>query len=198
MLNTSYNYIHHSAKLTINGIADFSLGQKEGEIGIISIWKLKIAGYPELEGNKEHLINFINSCYLYSKSILIGENIEALDNNLVKIEKHKIGHKISLTSSKTNVKPLEFTLDDAEFIDLITCIDKLREDKRVLISWKNKEYDKFYFKPKRRILKFSSLISLILGFSSLALFSLIFIYTIPNNYILEDRNEIINNKDNKY
>jgi hypothetical protein len=44
-------------------------------------------------------------------------------------------HQLELTSSQPDVPPLTIKLDDADLADLLRCLDALRSDDRVSISW---------------------------------------------------------------
>ena len=138
MINQTKNYDYHSTRLQIEGLPDFSNGQKEGSIGIISSWKLQIAGFPELEGRIEHLTCLINVLYPYTRMHISGIS-NAFGDTLspVSILPHLSGHELILRSSKKGIRPLSIILDDAELADLITCLDKLRTDSQVYIKWTN-------------------------------------------------------------
>ena len=72
MLKLNYYYDHQSAQLQLEGVPDYSVGQSEEVIGIISKWKLKISGFPELEGEKEHLIKLMQVIYAYTRFYQLG------------------------------------------------------------------------------------------------------------------------------
>tara|TARA_Y100001968_G_C19295840_1_gene686579 strand:- start:360 stop:971 length:612 start_codon:yes stop_codon:yes gene_type:complete len=136
MLKNTFYYDQHSVRLEIQGVPDYSLGQNNNSIGIISSWKLQIAGLPQLQGNKDHLTNLINVFYPYSSQCLYGRRaVVGEPSSPVRIKPSTFGHEVTLTSSKTGIEPLQFNIDDAELSDLIICLDKLKLDNRVNIDW---------------------------------------------------------------
>jgi hypothetical protein len=45
------------------------------------------------------------------------------------------GHQLELRSSREGVEPLLLKLDDADLADLVRCLDRLRLDERVKLTW---------------------------------------------------------------
>ncbi len=45
------------------------------------------------------------------------------------------GHQLELRSSREGVEPLQIKLDDADLADLVRCLDRLRLDERVKLTW---------------------------------------------------------------
>jgi hypothetical protein len=45
------------------------------------------------------------------------------------------GHQLELRSSREGVEPLQIKLDDADLADLVHCLDRLRLDERVKLTW---------------------------------------------------------------
>jgi hypothetical protein len=45
------------------------------------------------------------------------------------------GHQLELRSSREGVEPLQIKLDDADLADLVRCLDSLRLDERVKLTW---------------------------------------------------------------
>ena len=134
MLQQTYLYSQDSVRLQIEGLPDYSVGEAADNISILSTWKLQIAGFPELEGNKEHLQTFMEVLYSYSNYYLYGFRRQfGEQTKAVKFTPLKEGHQITLTSSKKDIKPLDIVIDDAELTDLVCCIDKLRTDSRITI-----------------------------------------------------------------
>tara|TARA_Y100001968_G_C19395192_1_gene737876 strand:- start:413 stop:1021 length:609 start_codon:yes stop_codon:yes gene_type:complete len=177
MFNLKYLYDQHSTRLQIEGFPDFSVGDTDNTIGIITSWKLKIASNPELEGKKDHLIKLIDIIYTYSRYYIIGIEKRIGDSKSQVSINHTVkGHELTLRSSKEEIKPLTIILDDAELVDLITCIDKFRNDKRIRIasqlSFKNLIRNKLNTK---RLIDIYKLIPSILGLSTIVLFSTLFI-----------------------
>tara|TARA_Y100001968_G_scaffold333653_1_gene398002 strand:- start:1316 stop:1927 length:612 start_codon:yes stop_codon:yes gene_type:complete len=179
MLQQTYLYNQDSVRLQIEGLPDYSDGQGSDNIGILSSWKLQIAGFPELEGNKEHLQTFMDVLYSYSKFYLFGFKRQfGEQTKAVKFTPLKEGHQITLTSSKKDIKPLDIVIDDAELIDLISCMDKLKTDPRISIQWINKAEDyhpnKFLLNKSILLVKLipsfiGSIIFIFLGFILLSL-----------------------------
>ena len=136
MLNLSYRYDQNSSSLKIDGIPDVSIGDSTDTIGILSLWTLQIIGFPVLEGKKEHLKKLMQAVLQYSRYYISGIRKTIISNdNIVQITPLNNKHKLLLTSTKTNTKPLEITLDDSELADLTRCFDLLRFDSRVRIDW---------------------------------------------------------------
>jgi len=53
----------------------------------------------------------------------------------VTIEPAGSQHQLLLRSSQDGIEPLRLTLDDAELSDLVRCLDQLRLDQRVQLTW---------------------------------------------------------------
>ena len=149
MLKNKYTFSQDSINLEIEGLPDFSKDQSDEIIGILSSWTLKISGYPDLEGNKEHINVFMDVIYTYTKFYMLGyRNTFGDANSPVKVTPTDLGHKISLISSKEGIEPLDIHIDDAELSDLIKCFDKLRADTRIQIIW-NSNYKSTIPRVKR-------------------------------------------------
>tara|TARA_Y100001968_G_C19211128_1_gene644817 strand:+ start:61 stop:690 length:630 start_codon:yes stop_codon:yes gene_type:complete len=138
MFNLRYIYNQNSISLQIEGFPDFSIGQNNETIGILTDWKLQIAGYPELQGKKEHLQELLNVIYPYCRYYLLGiinynDNID--NSQPVSIFHIEEGHQLILRSSQKQLSPLKIVLDDAELVDLVNCLDKFRNDYRIKLSW---------------------------------------------------------------
>ena len=194
MLNNTFYYDQHSTRLQIDGLPDYSKGQDKDSIGIITAWKLQITGYPELEGQKQHLNSLLNVIFPYVRVYLTGNKKSFGDlSSSVSIIPISNGHKLVLRSSKQEVKDLEIILDDAELIDLVTCLDKFKTDKRVNISWDLHSdiiaSNKFNYK---NFIHIKSIIPLLIGLSSIIFTSIIFII-LPNNVrFIEIENQNLN------
>ena len=146
MINLSYKFQQNSASLEISGVPDVSNGDSDKTIGIITSWSLKIIGSPLLEGEKQHLENLMQVILQYSRSYISGiRNTYTSEKNIVKIYPFGTKHKLLLTSTQKNIKPLEITLDDSELSDLIRCIDLLRCDSRIKVKW-NRYFEKPFTK----------------------------------------------------
>ena len=136
MLNLNYTYYHDSARLIIEGLPDTSLGQSSETIGIITTWKLNLVGFPLLEGKRNHLESLAAVVLPYARHLVSGiKKSFGNDKDNVNIIPYDDFHLIRLRSSKEGVEPLEIKLDDAEFADLVRCLDDLILDRRVHINW---------------------------------------------------------------
>ena len=136
MLNLSYRYDQNSASLKIDGLPDFSDGDSEQTIGILSSWSLKIIGFPLLEGKKEHLDNLMQVVLKYSRYYISGFRESFISpQKTVVISPLGSKHKLLLVSTQKGVKPLAIVLDDSELSDLTRCLDFLRFDERINIKW---------------------------------------------------------------
>ena len=136
MFNSSYQYSHSSVQLHVEGLPDFSSGQVEGSIGIISGWRLEMVGLPSLEGKREHLEAMMSTVLPYARYLVSGTPKPFGDvNSPVMISPCINKHKILLKSSKPDVKPLLIEIDDSGLVDLVRCLDQLRLDNRIKINW---------------------------------------------------------------
>ena len=202
MINLSYKFDQNSSSLELAGMPDVSNGDSEDIIGIISSWKLKIIGYPLLEGEKEHLDYLMYVISHYSRSYISGFRKTFISkNNIITLKPFGYNHKLLLNSTKENVKPLEIILDDSELSDLTRCLDLLKFDHRFNIKWNTKSdlpFSKRYilsnfYKPK----KYHDLIyAIVIFFSTSLLLVLIPIndkFEFKDNNITRDLTEEINN-----
>ena len=58
-----------------------------------------------------------------------------LESGFVSIAPDQANHRLELRSSREGVEPLQLKLDDAELADLVRCLDRLRLDNRVKLTW---------------------------------------------------------------
>ena len=136
MINLSYRFDQDSSSLEICGMPDVSNGDSVDTIGILSFWKLKIIGFPLLEGDKEHLDNMMQAILQYSRLYISGIRKSFISKRkIVKISPFGSSHKLLLKSTKKGVSPLEIILDDSELSDLTRCLDRLIFDARCNIKW---------------------------------------------------------------
>ena len=136
MLKTSFRYNHTSVRLEIEGFPDTSLGHIDGQIGIISSWKLELLGSADLEGKLEHLQEMMIRVLPYARYLLSGVKRTFGDNqSTVQISSYGHTHQLLLRSSQPGIDPLMIELDDAELSDLVRCLDELRIDTRVRVDW---------------------------------------------------------------
>ena len=136
MQKTTYRYEQSAARLTVEGFPDLSAGQGNDSIGILSGWRLQLVAAPELEGTREHLEAMMAVVMPYARHCLskapkrFGEG-----DGFVSIGPDRAGHQLELRSSREGVAPLQLQLDDADLADLVRCLDRLRMDQRVQLSW---------------------------------------------------------------
>ena len=191
MINLSYRFDQNSSSLELSGMPDVSKGDSDNTIGIISSWTLKIIGSPLLEGKKDHLENLMQVILQYSRSYVSGiRQTFSSTKNIVRITPHGVNHKLQLTSTKKDIKPLEIILDDAELSDLTRCLDLLRFDSRFSIAWDinlDTPFSKKYILSKRK----KSKINHNLGYSFIIFLvssSLLLLIPISNKYELREVN----------
>jgi hypothetical protein len=136
MLKLSYRYDQTASRLEVDGLPDFSAGHGDSVIGILSAWRLQLVGAPELEGKREHLEALMAVVLPYARHQISGvSRAEGWSQHPVSIRPVEGGHQLELTSSQPDVPPLEIKLDDADLADLLRCLDAIRADDRVAISW---------------------------------------------------------------
>jgi hypothetical protein len=133
-------YDQASCRLLVEGLPDVSVGQSGQAIGIITGWQLQLAGRPELEGRKEHLIALAEAVLPYARHLISGVSrpfggegapvlIEPLDElHEAGDGRRRTGHRLILNSSQPDTPPLTLRIDDAELADLVRCLDRLRLD----------------------------------------------------------------------
>jgi len=178
MIKITFSYNHDSTRLSVDGLPDKSLGQSQETIGILSSWKLQLVGFPELEGQRNHLESLISVILPYVRHSISGINREfSHTDNPVHISPCDGLHLIRLSSSKKGVKPLEIKLDDAELADLVRCLDDLIMDPRVNIDWNipsNKPLDRRQI--SKNLLSGVNLSTPLIGITSFFFIALGFIY----------------------
>ena len=138
MQKNTYRYEQTAARLEVEGYPDLSASQGGDAIGILSSWRLRLVGAPEVEGTRDHLESMMTVVMPYARYRLsgIGRSFGG-DNRFVGIQplgsEHR--HQLELRSSREGVEPLQLTIDDAELADLVRCLDRLRLDERVKMNW---------------------------------------------------------------
>ncbi len=136
MINLLFRYDQTSVRLEVLGLPDQSIGQKDGTIGILSSWKLELLGRQELEGKREHLQSLMKVVMQYSRHCVSGIRRSFGDEESpVTMSPCDDVHQLIVRSSKEGVEPLKILIDDAELSDLTRCLDDLRQDTRVELSW---------------------------------------------------------------
>ncbi len=193
MLQNKYLFNQSSVSLEIVGLPDYSNNENKDNISIISQWKLMIIDKPVIEGNLDHLRSIMKAFYFYSNSFL-NDEIESYESDLIDIKSENFyTHILLLKSSKPNVKPLNITIGNSVFADIISCFDQLSSSNKVKNIY-SKEYKSIknkrnlFLSNKKSISKFllPPLVSLI----SIFLVSSAFIYIYDDN----DKFSFLNNK----
>ncbi len=184
MIKLSYQYNQSSVLLKVEGLPDYSSGQKEGTIGIISGWRIEIIGLPTLEGKREHLEAMMCTILPYARHLISAspKTFESPGRNVL-ISPSKNGHKLLLKSSKAKVKPLSIVIDDSGLVDLVRCLDDLRLDSKIDVKWEIPEDKPLKRKDlSERIPLIARLAAPVLGISSLLFLGLvIYLSPIPDN-----------------
>jgi len=136
MLKTTYHYEQTAARLVVEGFPDLSAGHSSEAIGILSSWRLQLVGAPELEGTRDHLEALMAAVMPYARHRLSGvQRRFGQESGFVSIRPNQSIHLLELRSSREGVQPLELKLDDAELADLVRCLDQLRLDTRIKLTW---------------------------------------------------------------
>tara|TARA_Y100001978_G_scaffold91556_1_gene82051 strand:+ start:178 stop:768 length:591 start_codon:yes stop_codon:yes gene_type:complete len=135
MLQNKYTFNQSSAELEIVGLPDYSKNDNEKKISIISTWKLSIIDQPDIEGNLDHLKEILQSFYKYTSLILLSKQ-EKLESKLIDINLDENGlHNLLLKSTKPDVKPLKLKLGNAEFTDVLSCFDQLKQSENISFNF---------------------------------------------------------------
>ena len=138
MQKNTYRYEQTAALLLVEGYPDLSAAHGKEAIGILSAWRLQLIGTPELEGTRDHLESLMNAVLPYARHQLSGVSLRfGADGGFVSIGPMNFGngHQLELRSSREGVEPLQINLDDADLADLVHCLDRLRLDERVKLTW---------------------------------------------------------------
>ena len=136
MLKTTYRYEQTAARLVVEGFPDLSAGHSSDAIGILSSWRLQLVGAPELEGTRDHLEALMAAVMPYARHRLSGvQRRFGPESGFVSIGPDQSAHLLELRSSREGVEPLQLKLDDAELADLVRCLDQLRIDPRIKLTW---------------------------------------------------------------
>ena len=183
MLQNKYSFNQSSVALEIIGLPDLSNNDKDQVISIISKWKLLILNQPEIEGSVDHLKSIIRSFYKYSTLILLEQELN-LESNLINISLDENGlHKVTLKSTKPNIKPLELKIGNAELSDIINCFDQLQSFQKINLDFNEltpkikKTKIKFFKRRNIRNLLFPPLLAIL----SMSFVSTIGIFIYENN-----------------
>ncbi|MFM9110172.1 MAG: DUF4335 domain-containing protein [Prochlorococcaceae cyanobacterium] len=136
-MRQTIHYDQPGCRLTIEGLPDVSTGQGGATIGILTGWRLLLAGRPELEGRRDHLAALLQVVLPYARHLLSDLPRSFGGGELpASIAPAEGGaHRLVLRSSQEGVEPLELLLDDAELADLVRVFDALQLDPRVPLGW---------------------------------------------------------------
>ena len=154
MLQNKYSFNQSSTELVILGLPDYSNNDNDDNISIISGWKLSIINQPEIEGSFDHLKYVIKAFYKFAALSLLDRE-EKIESELIDLNLDTNGsYRITLKSTKPNVKPLKLKIGYAEFSDIINCFDQLMHFKKIKIDFnellpKIKKKSIFYFNKNK-------------------------------------------------
>ena len=135
MLQNQYSFNQSSTELLISGLPDYSNNDSNDTISIVSSWKLSIINQPEIEGGIDHLKSVIKAFYKCAALSLLDKQ-ENIESELINVNIDDSGsYRITLKSTKPNVKPLKLEIGYAEFSDIINCFDQLKNFNKVKINF---------------------------------------------------------------
>ena len=178
MLQNKYSFNQSSTELVICGLPDYSNNDNNDNISIVSSWKLSIINQPDIEGNIDHLKSVIKAFYKCAALSLIDRE-EKIESELIDLcLNDNDSYRITLKSTKPNVKPLKLNIGYAEFSDIINCFDQLKNFKKINIDFIEllpniKKKNTFSLNKKTFIYNF---IPPLLALFSISLFTFISIY----------------------
>ncbi len=178
MLQNKYSFNQSSTELIIFGLPDYSNNDNNDNISIVSSWKLSIINQPEIEGSFDHLKSVIDAFYKCAALSLLDQE-EKIESELIDLNVDENGcYRITLKSTKPNIKPLKLKIGYAEFSDIINCFDQLKNFSKIKINFNEllpsiKKKSIFSFNKN----KFSyNFIPPLLAFFTLSIFTFICIY----------------------
>ena len=183
MLQNKYTFNQSSVEFEITGLPDLSQNDDEKNITIISTWKLSILNQPDIEGDVEHLKSIIKAFYKYSSFILLNKD-KTIESNLININLDEDGfHRLLLKSTKPNVQPMNLTIGNAEFSDIINCFDQLKNCDQINIDFSEliPSFKKPRFNLSRKINIFEIFLPPILAIFSISFIALISINIYDKN-----------------
>ena len=178
MLQNKYTFNQSSTELVICGLPDYSNNDNNDNISIVSSWKLSIINQPDIEGNIDHLKSVIKAFYKCAALSLLDRE-EKIESELIDLcLNDNDSYRITLKSTKPNVKPLKLNIGYAEFSDIINCFDQLKNFKKINIDFIEllpniKKKNTFSLNKKTFIYNF---IPPLLALFSISLFTFISIY----------------------
>ena len=133
MIQNRVTFSQSSVELEIIGLPDYSANDDSEKISIISNWKLNILNQPTIEGGIEHLKEIINAFYQYSFLILLDKEVR-FESKLIDISLNNEAYLVNLKSTKPEIKPLNIKINNAEFSDIINCLDQLKKSDNVKLN----------------------------------------------------------------
>ena len=198
MLQNKYSFNQASTELVISGLPDYSNNDDKDNISIISGWKLSIINQPEIEGGFDHLKSVIAAFYKCAALSLLDRE-EKIESELIDLNLDESGsYRITLKSTKSNVKPLKLKIGYAEFSDIINCFDQLKDFNKIKIDFNEllpniKKKSIFSFNKN----KFTYIIiPPVLAFFTISLFTFMSIYFFEKKDSQNKDISIISNKPN--
>ncbi len=198
MLQNKYSFNQSSTELVISGLPDYSNNDSKDNISIVSSWKLSIINQPEIEGSIEHLKSVIKAFYKIAALSLLDRE-EKIESELIDLILDESGsYRITLKSTKPNVKPLKLKIGYAEFSDIINCFDQLKNFKKIKIDFNSlspniKKKSIFSFQKNKVTY---TIIPPILAFFSISIFTFISFYFFENKDSRNKNISLISNKPN--
>ena len=198
MLQNKYSFNQSSTELVISGLPDFSNNDNDDNISIVSSWKLSIINQPQIEGSIDHLKSVIKAFYKCAVLSLIDRE-EKIESELIDLNLDENGcYRITLKSTKPDIKPLEFKIGYAEFSDIINCFDQLKNFKKIKINFNelmpNVESKSIFSVNKNNFSHF--IVPPLIAFFSISIFAFISIYFFEDRDYRNKNISIISNNPN--
>ena len=198
MLQNKYSFNQSSTELVISGLPDFSNNDNDDNISIVSSWKLSIINQPEIEGSIDHLKSVIKAFYKCAVLSLIDRE-EKIESELIDLNLDENGYyRITLKSTKPDVKPLELKIGYAEFSDIINCFDQLKNFKKIKINFNelmpNVESKSIFSVNKNKFTH--TIVPPLIAFFSISIFTFISIYFFEDRDYRNKNISIISNNPN--
>jgi len=195
-MQNKFSFHQSSVSLEIVGLPDYSNNEEKDQISIISQWKLTIIDKPLIEGKFEHLWPIMEAFYIYS-NLLLKNKLPIYESKIIDIKANNLFvHKVTLKSSKPNVKPLIIKIGNSLLSDIINCFDQLNESSKVRIKKtvsSNNIPKKAKFGLINKVKFFNFIMPPFMAIFSLSLLSYTFIY-FNNPFEYKEKNQIINLK----
>ena len=197
MLQNKYSFNQSSTELVISGLPDYSNNDNDENISIVSGWKLTIINQPEIEGSIDHLKSVIKAFYKFAALSLLDRE-EKIESELIDLNFDESGsYRITLKSTKPNVKPLTLKIGYAEFSDIINCFDQLKSFNKIKIDFNEllptiKKKSLFSFNKSKIT---NTIVPPILAFFTISIFTFISIYFFENK---DSRNKNISKISNNH